>query len=44
MEELNHCSECDVKLTEKDKEHNRDCGVDNEEWMCINCDYASDPT
>lgn len=44
MKELNHCSECDKPLTTEDKEMNRDAGIDYEEWTCIYCDIASDPT
>ncbi len=44
MKELNHCSQCDKKLTEKEKEHNRSCGVDYEDWSCWLCEQMSDPT
>jgi hypothetical protein len=44
MKELNHCSECDKKLTEEEKDHNKDCGIDYEEWICSTCEVASDPT
>lgn len=44
MKELNYCSECEGKLTEKDKDRNRECGIDYEEWTCWTCDAASDPT
>jgi hypothetical protein len=43
MKELEHCSECDGKLTGQDKERNRDCGIDYEEWLCWGCEVASDP-
>lgn len=43
MKELNYCNECDTKLSTLEKEHNKDCRIDYEEWMCGSCENESDP-
>ena len=40
MKELEYCSECDKKLTEDEKEMNRDNSIDYEEWKCWECTEA----
>lgn len=41
--ELNYCSECDKKLTQRDKQRNRDTVENYEEWICWECAKGSDP-
>lgn len=43
MKELNYCSECDQLLDEDEKDHNREAGIENEEWICWDCEKESDP-
>ena len=38
MKELEYCSECEKKLNDIEKDHNRDDGIDYEEWLCFNCE------
>jgi hypothetical protein len=42
MKDLEYCSLCDRKLTEDDKEINREDGIDTENWLCFVCDNDSD--
>lgn len=44
MNEPDDCTECDCTLTDEEKNHNRSCGIDNEDWLCYECEYLSDPT
>jgi len=43
MKELNYCSECDKKLSESDKESNREANLDYEDWICEGCNQGSFP-
>lgn len=44
MTDADDCTECDCSLTDEEKTHNRNCGIDNEDCLCFECEYLSDPT